>query len=193
MTPTTQAPQAGLALQLRAATRILHDRVDGAFPRGLDTLDDYIRYLQAIVPLAQWLHDCWRPGWPGLAAWHDPDRPQRLHRDLARLGATPGTVAGLHAPASSSAEWLGACYVLEGSSLGARLLARDLDRLQPRHPALAGARSFIDALIAEPPRWARFKQLLDSLPDSAAAPALRGARRGFGLVEAPLKAMELPA
>lgn len=192
MKPSVPTPATGLTSQLRAATRLAHDHVDGAFPNGLDSRATYVRYLTAILPLAQWLHDSWRPAWAGLAGWHEAARVQHLHADLARLGATP---VPAHAPpaAETAAEWLGGGYVLEGSAMGARLLARDLDRLQPSQPQIAGARSFIDSLLEDPRRWARFRHLLDSLPERDAGAAMGGARRGFGLVEHQLDAMEAPA
>src|SRR5690606_37757906 len=160
-------PPAGLALRLRAATRASHDRVDGAFPRGLEHLEDYVRYLRALWPLARWLDESWQPAWAGHARWHQPARLRQLRADLALLGAAPPDPVEPAAPAAGAAEWLGGCYVLEGSAVGARLLARDLDRLLPRHPRLAGARGFINAHLAEPGRWACFRNLLDSLPGDA--------------------------
>ena len=192
MEPSALGPATGLTSQLRAATRRAHDHVDGAFPNGLDSRATYVRYLTAILPLAQWLHDSWRPAWPGLAGWHEAARVQRLRADLARLGATPDP-ARVPDTASSAAEWLGGSYVMEGSAMGARLLARDLDRLQSSQPLIAGARSFIDSLVGDPRRWARFRHVLDSLPDHHAAAAMRGALRGFGLVEHQLDAMEAAA
>lgn len=188
---------AGLASSLRTATRTTHDSVDSAFPQGLDSPDTYFRYLTAMLPLVQWLHDSWRPEWDEHSAWHPPVRLQQLRDDLAHLARSVAPVVPVSeyapAPAGSMAEWLGGCYVVEGSALGARLLVRDLDRLQPRHPHLAGARSFLNAHIADSRRWARFRNALDSLPDSAASAALRGARRGFALVHFQLQAMEASA
>lgn len=194
MKPSAPGPATGLTSQLRAATRRAHDHVDGAFPNGLDSRAAYVRYLTAILPLAQWLHDSWRPAWPGLAGWHEAVRVQHLQADLSRLGAAPAP-APASSPdiAASAAEWLGGSYVMEGSAMGARLLARDLDRLQSSQPLIAGARSFIDSLVGDPRRWARFRHVLDSLPDHHAAAAMRGALRGFGLVEHQLDAMEAPA
>lgn len=182
----------GLTLQLRAATRGAHARIDSAFPHGLDCPDAYVRYLMALLPLVQWLHDAWRPAWSHLAPWHEPYRLQQLKADLAHLDAASGP-APRQASAASAAEWLGSGYVLEGSAMGGRLLARDLDRLQREHPRIAGARSFIDALLAEPRRWACFRKLLDSLPGHATGEAVRGAGRGFALVQYQLDAMEVTA
>ncbi|AOH37253.1 biliverdin-producing heme oxygenase [Luteimonas sp. JM171] len=192
MEPSAPRPATGLTSQLRAATRGTHDHVDAAFPAGLDSPAVYVRYLQAILPLAQWLHRAWQPDWQALACWHAPERPQQLREDLRRLDTTP-TAFELPADAISAAEWLGASYVMEGSAMGARLLARDLDRLQAAHPHVADARSFIDSQLADPRRWGRFRQVLDALPEADASDALRGARRGFGLVEHQLDAMEAPA
>lgn len=192
MGPSAPRPATGLTSQLRAATRGTHDHVDGAFPEGLDSPTAYVRYLQAILPLAQWLHHAWQPDWEALTCWHAPARPQQLRADLARMGAAPGAFQS-SGGAISAAEWLGASYVLEGSAMGARLLARDLDRLQAAHPHIADARSFIDSHLADPRRWGRFRQVLDALPEADASDALRGARRGFGLVEHQLDAMEAPA
>jgi len=192
MKPSAPAPATGLTSRLRAATRLAHERVDGAFPNGLDSRGTYVRYLSAILPLAQWLHDSWRPAWTGLAGWYEPARLQRLQADLCHLGATPAPAPNPVA-AGCAAEWLGGGYVLEGSAMGARLLARGLDRLQPADPLIAGARTFIDSHLADPRRWGRFRQLLDSLPERDAGAAMRGARRGFGLVECQLDAMEAPA
>src|SRR5690625_4363719 len=89
MEPSAPRPATGLTTQLRAATRGTHDHVDGAFPDGLDSPAVYVRYLQAILPLAQWLHHSWQPAWQTLASWHAPARPQQLRADLSRLGAAP--------------------------------------------------------------------------------------------------------
>ena len=183
---------AGLASSLRTATRTTHDSVDGAFPQGLDRPDTYLRYLAAMLPLVKWLDDSWHPQWSDCSSWHAPQRLPQLRADLASLGED-SSAAPPAAVASSAAEWLGGCYVVEGSALGARLLIRDLDRMQQRHPQLAGARSFLDAHTADPRRWARFRNTLDALPDDSAAAALRGARRGFALVHSHLKAKEAAA
>lgn len=165
--------------------------MDGAFPHGLASREAYVRYLRAVLPLVRWLHVSWQPAW-GHAGWHEAAHLHRLEADLTRLGAAPPDAA-IPGPARSAHEWLGGCYVLEGSALGAKLLARDLARLEPRHPEVAAARSFIDGHIADGGRWPRFRRLLDSLPRHASDAVIRGARRGFSLVEAPLLATEAHA
>lgn len=185
-------PAPGLSSRLRLATRAIHEQVDGAFPQGLASLDAYVRYLRAVLPLVRWLHDSWQPAWAGYADWHEPAHLHRLTADLAHLGAAPRGMS-VHPPARPAAEWLGGCYVLEGSALGAKLLVRDLARLEPHHPRIAAARSFIDGHVADSGRWPRFRRLLDSLPETQAAAALRGAHRGFALVDTRTTAMEATA
>lgn len=175
------APHAGALDEVRAATRATHEALDAALPDGLQGFDDYTRYLGALLPLAQWLADSWCPAWPDeLAYWHDRERVDCLRADLAALDtpASTSTTAG----AATPAEWLGGCYVMEGSALGARVLARHVDALAQTHPQVAGARRFMRHLARDPRRWRCFAGRLDALPAEAVADAVRGARRGFALV-----------
>lgn len=69
-----------------------------------------------------------------LAAKHIPERTQWLEIDLATLGVDAATLAELPRctvfPAIASPDYLlGASYVVEGSALGGRGLARQLDGL----------------------------------------------------------------
>ncbi|MBB1471646.1 biliverdin-producing heme oxygenase [Luteimonas sp. MC1782] len=172
---------AGALGEVRAATRATHEALDAALPDGLHGFEDYTRYLGALLPLAQWLADSWSPTWPAeLACWRDSERVDFLRADLAALHAPAcsSAVAGAVTPA----EWLGGCYVMEGSALGARVLARDVDALERSHPEVAGARRFMRHLARDPRRWRCFAGLLDALPAEAVADAVRGARRGFAMV-----------
>lgn len=180
----------GALAQVRAATRGTHEALDALLPFGLRHLADYRRYLAALRPLAEWLALGWRPGWPAqLACWHDAARLDALRHDVRALGLPADPGPGPR-PAATPAEWLGGCYVIEGSALGARLLSRHLDRLAPGAPEVAGARRFLDHLTADPVRWRRFSRLLDGLPAGQAGDAVAGARTGFGLVHARLAAQE---
>lgn len=176
----------GVLAQVRGATRETHEALDALLPLGLRHLADYRRYLAALQPLAEWLARSWRPDWPGhLACWHDRVRLEALRHDVDALGLAtePGPAPR---PAATPAEWLGGCYVIEGSALGARLLSRHVDRLATDAPEVAGARRFLGHLTADPVRWRRFSRLLDGLPAGQASHAVAGARSGFGLVHARL-------
>lgn len=180
----------GVLAQLRTATRATHEALDARLPSGLRQLSDYRRYLAALLPLADWLARGWRPDWPShLACWHDAARLEALRRDTSALGLGTGPRSGSRA-AATPAEWLGGCYVIEGSALGARLLSRHVDQLAAHAPEVAGARRFLDHLTADPVRWRRFTRLLDDLPAGQATDAVAGARTGFGLVHARLALQE---
>lgn len=189
MADPTSPETPGALAQLRLATRTTHEALDRALPDGLRSFGDYVRYLHGMLALAQWLADAWRPAWPQrLAAWRDDERGARLRADLLSLGQAP--CPPRPAPAATPAEWLGGCYVMEGSALGARLLVRDLDHLARERPAVAAARRFLDRHAADPRRWPRLRTELDLLAPADIAPAVRGAERGFALVHSQFTAME---
>lgn len=191
MRPTRSGSPGGALQAVREATRDAHDAVDGLLPHGLRRLDDYRRYLSALLPLVEWLARGWHRDWPArLGDWRDSHRLAGLEHDLAALGldSTPGTPLAATPRPGTPAAWLGGCYVLEGSALGARLLARDLDALAGSRPEVGGARRFIDHITAEPARWRRFTRQLDALPAPQVPAAAAGARAGFAIVHAGLVA-----
>jgi len=185
MAPRTEPAPTGTLAALRAATRPAHEAIDGAFAGGLRTRDDYHRYLRALLPLARWLDASWRREWPPhLACWHDPGRVACLHADLAALGDAP--VATTPVASASVAEWMGGCYVIEGSVLGARLLVRDVAAI-PRGPGGdALPRTFLDRHLGDRGRWPRFRATLGAIGPGDLPDTLRGARHGFALVAAAL-------
>ncbi|MBJ7573807.1 biliverdin-producing heme oxygenase [Luteimonas sp. MC1828] len=183
---------AGALHEVRAATRATHEALDAALPDGLHGVDDYTRYLGALLPLAQWLADSWSPAWPEeLACWYDSERVDCLRADLAALDA-PASGSAM-ASAATPAEWLGGCYVMEGSALGARVLSRHVDALVNERPEVADARQFMRHLGRDPKRWRCFAGRLDALPADAVADAVRGARRGFAMVYRNLVPHGVPA
>lgn len=189
--PNSPAPaargfdSASVLAQVRSATRSTHDALDALLPLGLKNLHDYRRYLGALLPLAEWLALGHRRDWSGRDnEWHDPDRLACLRADCAALDivTTPTTAAA----APTRAHWLGGCYVIEGSALGARLLSRHAAGLAEDHADVRGARRFLCHITSDPPRWGRFVHLLDALPDGDARAATSGARDGFAIVHSRL-------
>lgn len=175
----------GALAQVRQATRATHEAIDALLPTGLRELGAYRRYLGALLPLLEWLGGGDRSGWPGpVRAWDDGQRLEALRADCAALGVEPTPAST--APAADWPYWLGGAYVIEGSALGARLLARDVTALAGDHPGVFGARRFLDHITRDPPRWGRFVRLLDALPDRHAGAAASGARDGFAIVHARL-------
>jgi heme oxygenase len=175
--------------RLRTATRARHEAIDASFPAGLSDGTTYRRYLASLMPLAELLAHA-RPGWPEAChALAEPRRAELLRADLDAL-STPGAAA----PRATSAHaWLGACYVMEGSVLGARRLVRDARRVAAADPAVAGAMRFLEHHVAGARRWPRFMALLGSLPEAAIPELVRGAQEAFDLVARRLAQREIAA
>jgi heme oxygenase len=135
-------PGESLRVHLRAATMAAHDLLDQAMQAasGWQTRGDYARFLAlqhaARVPLEQWLAD-------HAPAGCDPPPRQTplLARDLAALdmGLPPACPAfdPLQTPASPPLTgafhvkhgWVGAAWVLAGSALGNRAIAKQVARI----------------------------------------------------------------
>ncbi|EWC42306.1 biliverdin-producing heme oxygenase [Stutzerimonas stutzeri] len=127
---------AELRARLRQATAPLHEQVDAAFSSfGLDHPDGYCRFLRAHsrvlsateIALEQAGMEKWLDDWPARVRRH------ALLDDLAELNCPPPAplqVPGLNDIGSC---W-GAAYVLEGSRLGGRVLARQVRKSDPAAP-----------------------------------------------------------
>ena len=125
-----------LRAQLRAATRVDHDALDHALGR-LDLADrrDYVQFLDAQLTarlgVEQWLFQhC-------PYEWLPPSQVSLLRRDLEWLGHTAGEAnsPAFVAPAITPDAWLGAAWVLAGSSLGNKMMERELaPRVAPSWP-----------------------------------------------------------
>lgn len=162
--------------RLRAATAQDHaalDAVAAAF--DFESISGYGRFLSAsaaaLTPLELALERA------GVAAWLDdwPDRSRRaaLSNDLVALGlALPALAAE---PTPSRGFGVGLLYVLEGSRLGARFLARRVRRAAPGLPT--GYLGHGD----EADLWRSFLGWLEAQPKVGlwTDEAVAGARYGF--------------
>lgn len=136
MAPVSDTGQAGETLRthLRAATMAAHDLLDHAMQAasGWQTRADYAHFLElqhaARAPLETWL------------AVHAPERlrpPAQtplIARDLARLGRpAPAPAAAFSIPqaepGADRGHALGAAWVLAGSALGNRSIAKAVTRI----------------------------------------------------------------
>lgn len=167
---------------LRERTRTDHDRVDAAFARfDLGDPADYREFLlaqaSALLPLETALTAA---GIENIVCdWSHRQRASRILADLADLGlGAPGLLEspGFH----STAEMLGALYVVEGSRLGGAMLAR-------RVPAHLPRRFLSDA---DSSRWRSLVALIDHelVAPACQAAALAAARAAFALFEAAARA-----
>lgn len=120
-----------LRARLRAATQDNHQSLDKALGR-LDLADrgDYACFLRvqacARAGVEQWLVRCCPE------EWMPPEQTGLLASDLAALGAGTDVLAprfdhGEEDPVA----WLGVAWVLAGSSLGNRMMERDLSARAP--------------------------------------------------------------
>jgi heme oxygenase len=150
---------------LKAATADAHDRVEDVVRSAgmFDTLEGYRRYVAATWALRtrfEGLLDMngasavW-PLWPsrriaGLAA-----------QDMADLGV-PARAEEFVPSALTAGELLGVLYVLEGSSLGARLLVRSVSGLGLSADNGAG---HLHAQAGEASAWRSFVEVLEASPE----------------------------
>lgn len=119
-----------LRTHLRAATMAAHDLLDHAMQAasGWQTRSDYARFLalqhRARVPLEEWLV---RHAPSDLSP---PPQTPLLARDLAALGLdVPAPAPGLTHAMPSPGEALGTAWVLAGSALGNRAIAKQVARI----------------------------------------------------------------
>lgn len=93
-------------------------------------------------------------------------RTEALGRDLATLGGAPATGHRELRTREDRASVLGALYVAEGSMLGGRVIARQLDYLFADKPA---GRSFFIGTRADGARWRAFLAALEEANDGEKA------------------------
>ena len=178
--------------ELRQTTRIDHEAVEQlvAIDRPDFGVHDYAAFLSGMLAA----HEPFEHGWPALPQlrlWL-PDLTSRakavlLRRDLRQLGREP-VPADPHLDTGDvygASEALGALYVLEGSTLGARFV---LARLVPLLGAdIRGATQYLEAYgETRAERWHTFTAALESAATDAGSRAalVTGAGRMFARVRA---------
>ncbi len=114
---------------LKEATSSAHAALD-ALVGGFATVGDYRRYLAGIaafrLPVEAWLSNNALP--PAFADWEPGLVRDELKADLADLETPEPGIARPFAPPEGEGV-VGLLYVLEGSTLGARLLAKRAETL----------------------------------------------------------------
>ncbi|MFD4841652.1 biliverdin-producing heme oxygenase [Achromobacter sp. NPDC058515] len=176
---------------LREGTRDRHETLDQGLALASGDVDraGYLNYLRALLgwlePLEQRL---WQLDWPeGLQAPARAGKSAWLRADLADAGqaAPVPRCADVPSLAAADAYALGVAYVVEGSQLGGRFLARRLQDVAPALPLryLQGYGEQVG------PLWKGFLQYLDSEAGAQGreAHALQGARDAFDSLTAWLR------
>jgi len=169
---------------LRAATQDVHDRLHrhAGFAAIQDATIGLAEYQNLIVRL----HGFYVPF--EAAAGIGPDRSTWLAGDLAALGLARPLQAlprCPHVPRLDSAHLrLGALYVVEGSALGGRDLARGLDRLLGKD-VTAGRQFFIGRGPGTGEAWRGYLAQLSAAPSGppVRAEIIKGAVETFAAFE----------
>jgi heme oxygenase len=170
---------------LRSTTSEIHERLHGH--RGLSAVQDGSIDRAAYTALLSRLYGFHRPF--ELAAKIDPQRTRWLESDLTVLGVDAERRSALPCcslfPTSASPAYiLGARYVVEGSALGGRGLARGLDGLLGS--GASAGRCFFSGYGAETgAMWRNYLDLLSSAPNTKAVrtAAINGATATFAIFE----------
>lgn len=164
-------PATDVRAALRAATETLHLRMHGLEPfaaiaGGTLTADRYPRLLQSLLLFHSTIGAAAdRHGWSALRG--GAARTDLLRNDLRQLGGGARPPLVDWQPASPH-EALGALYAAEGSMLGGRVIATQLDYL---FGDSADGRSFF---IGAPEDASRWRTLLAALEEHCATPIARG-------------------
>lgn len=169
--------EAGNRFALRDMTRDDHQQLDdmvGAFTN----LADYMHYLEGMAAFRGGVESALAGADIGIgeAQWRPGLIQKELADDIRDLGGqVPSRVAAFDMPSDSDGR-LGVFYVLEGSSLGARILMRRALALglSPER----GARH-LAAQANRPGAWARLVTLIDGLSPAGLERAARTARMTF--------------
>lgn len=168
-----------MRFHLRQHTAEAHARLDAAVG-AFDTLEDYGRYLRSLLnfraPVEAALEGIPLPG-----GFHSRGIADAIRADMHDLGIDTDEGAGqpiLLPQLDNASSQLGALYVLEGSSLGARLLYK-------RAQALGLSETFGARHLAiqsgDRDSWPRFLALLEKHPQEAADAAARASIATFEL------------
>ncbi len=155
---------------LRAQTAPLHDQIEAllGLPAAICTRDDYVLWLARFLGLYEPLERALAgfPRWDTLGfASPLPRHSAWLAADLVALGADPAGVPrappGMLPDLPTFAHALGTLYVLEGATLGGRVILRDL--VARIGVPITGATGFFGGRgQAAGPMWQSFRTALDA-------------------------------
>ena len=180
--------------RLRSATRSAHASIETvpALHRLLEPELDAADYLMTLRKLHAF-HAAFEPGlasrllgFTRAAVLLDGRNLRALQADLAWFGASPLRCSPSPMTLPCAVAGLGALYVMEGSNLGGRIIARHVSRSLGVSPFAGGA--FYGGLTAEQAglRWQKLKEVLRLEIDQAQLawePAAAAALQTFGALE----------
>lgn len=195
MTIAAEVGEMGRGARLRAASAAAHERVDAGVMRGAPfaSAENYKRFMHFQYRLHRRVETLYAD--PSLQALL-PDLAARsrlaaLGQDFADLGLTPPEVP--LGPPLDRAEALGWLYVVEGSNMGAAILAKEAAKIG--FTAEHGARHLAGHSEGRARHWRAFVAALDAVDLSAAEDARTeaAANAAFAHVEALIERELAPA
>lgn len=160
---------------LREATRDIHARLDDTVGE-LDDLSAYGAYLESTIRFRSEVETVLEEAaWPRDWTWRPVASRPHLLADAADLGIEPPAGRAFMARPTNVSALFGILYVVEGSSLGAKILRRRAARLGLGDAF--GARHL--AAIAEGGGWRSFVTLLEESAEFEPAHAIASASATF--------------
>jgi heme oxygenase len=168
--------------RLRAETRTDHDRLENGL-RLADPGLTLARYREILSRFYGFWAE-WEPRVADVVADEEFLAPRRrlhlLRDDLRALGVAPEALpVCAPPPMRNRGEGFGALYVMEGSTLGGRVIVKRLHAIG-LSPETGGCSYFAGYGTATGAMWSRFIERLEAEADAGGAAAiLRGARATF--------------
>lgn len=172
--------QPSVRMQLRAATDEIHQALHRAAPfaaiaEGRETIGGYGKTLKALYRFHSGMHGMCVAGAAALGnevlGEAHARRVAALECDLAHLGLE--TPRALAEEVGGGAFCAGLLYTVQGSTLGGKVIFRQLDALLPD----ARGRSFFQGTADDGRNWQMLCAVLEGCQDTAAL--IAGARHGF--------------
>jgi heme oxygenase len=162
---------------LRQETQELHQNLDNQIG-ALDTMDGYKDYIRGITAFRGAVEPALKAS--AMPAWFDDWTPTYIgaeaEGDLADLGLASVQQTSNIGPFKTPSALLGALYVIEGSTLGARLLYK---RAQALGFSSAHGARHLHAQTSSERAWPRFQALLDGAADPDRGQAAEAASDTF--------------
>ncbi|WP_141683947.1 biliverdin-producing heme oxygenase [Rhizobium sp. AC44/96] len=163
---------------LRKRTQTAHERLD-AVVGGFDTIDDYRRYLIGLSAFRAAMDGALRRvAWPAGWSWRPTALARSLAGDAIDLGLPAIQQIRCDMDLNDRSVLLGALYVLEGSTLGARLLRQRAAKIGLDEDF--GARH-LATMSNDIAHWHSFLVLLDETADFDVERAAATANAVFAL------------
>jgi heme oxygenase (biliverdin-IX-beta and delta-forming) len=172
-----------LIAHLRSVTRPAHDRLEG----GLGLLDAFdVDAYAAVLSRFYGFWKGWEPQVAGLLGDDAFTKPRRrlhlIEADLTVLGLSREVLAALPlcplTPLRDAAEALGSLYVMEGSTLGGRIIQRNVERCL-KDAGRASSSYFNGYGARTGAMWRTFMSRLDDVAEAEMESVGRGATATF--------------